>query len=52
MAKILFLSGNIKEAKGIIDEVSRDPERNFIVDKKSKVMLEEVEKAIRDNKRL
>ncbi len=52
MARILFKAGNIKEAKGIITEVGVSSGRNFIVDKTSKVMLKEVEKAIRDNKRL
>ncbi|MCK5529076.1 MAG: archaeosortase/exosortase family protein [Kiritimatiellae bacterium] len=48
MAKILLLSGNMAEAKDIIDNVGKNPDRNFVVDEKSKVLLEEVEKAIKN----
>ena len=51
-ARILFKGGSLQEAQGVIRGVERDPDRNFIVDKKSKVLLEEVEKAIRDNKKV
>lgn len=52
MARILYKSGELKKAKDILDEVGKNRDRSFIVDTKSKIMLKEIEKAIKESKRL
>ena len=46
-ARVLFRSGKFSEAKNVAMEVSRDPDRGFVVDKSAAQLLRDIERALR-----